>query len=394
LGKGPNYTGCMPPAKPSMDLVRSATDEHVLRAFLAEARLTRAELAVRTGLSKPTASESVRRLTEAGLLRDTGQRTTGRGRVGSYYALSDTLGAAVVAGIAPEGIAVEVVDVRGVVVTRVVEPVDRPAGAREVTERLRAAVEQAVAGSAVPTRLAVVSAADPVDRSTGRLVHLPDAPFLLGEVLPVEVLAPLVDGPVLVDNDVNWAARAERDAAAPRPLMNFGYLYLGEGLGCAVVSDGQVRRGHVGIAGEIAHVVTCGPRGRAMRFTDVFAALGLRQSGTTAIDTDAVLRMLDGSSARATGVRTALARAIGGVLAAAVALTDPELVVLGGSWGVHPAMLEAVREDFGAQPRPVPVRAAAVLDEPSLRGARTAALEELRATVLAPGLRSLADARS
>src|SRR3954449_3863737 len=108
----------MPPAKPSMDLVRSATDEHVLRAFLAESRLTRAELAVRTGLSKPTASESVRRLTEAGLLRDTGERTTGRGRVGSYYALSDRLGTAVVAGIAAEGITVELLDVRGAVVTR------------------------------------------------------------------------------------------------------------------------------------------------------------------------------------------------------------------------------------------------------------------------------------
>src|SRR3954470_24709066 len=167
----------MSPAKPSLELLRSLTDEHVLRALIDKSRLTRAEIAARTGISKPTASESVRRLTEAGLLRDTGERTTGRGRVGSYYALSDTLGAAVVAEIAPEGIAVEVVDVRGEVVTRVVEPVDRPAGAREVTERLRAAVQRAVAGSAVPTRLAVVSAADPVDRSTGRLVHLPDAPF-------------------------------------------------------------------------------------------------------------------------------------------------------------------------------------------------------------------------
>ena len=62
--------------------------------------------------------------------------------------------------------------------------------------------------------LAVVSAADPVDRATGRLVHLPDAPFLLGELDPPAVLAELVDGPVIVDNDVNWAARAERDAAA------------------------------------------------------------------------------------------------------------------------------------------------------------------------------------
>jgi predicted NBD/HSP70 family sugar kinase len=383
----------MTPAKPSMDLVRSVTDEHVLRAFLADARLTRAELAVRTGLSKPTASESVRRLTEAGLLRDTGERTTGRGRVGSYYALSQTLGAAVVAGIAPEGITVEVLDVRGEVAARVEHALHRPAGAREVTRGLRDAVRRAQAGAGLASRLAVVSAADPVDRGTGRLVHLPDAPFLVGELSPAQTLADLVDGPVLVDNDVNWAARAEREAVAPQPLEDFTYLYLGEGLGCAVVSDGQVRRGHVGIAGEIAHVVTRGPRGQAMRLTEVFAALGLRQPGTSAIDTGAVLRVLDGTSARARAARTTLARAVGGVLAATVALTDPELVVLGGPWGTHAGLVAAVREELASQPRCVPVRPAAVLEEPSLRGARTAALQELREAVLVPpGHRDAVDA--
>ena len=72
----------MAPAKPSLDLLRSLTDEHVLRALMAQRRLTRAQLATRTGLSKPTVSDSVRRLCEAGLLADTGERTKGRGRVG------------------------------------------------------------------------------------------------------------------------------------------------------------------------------------------------------------------------------------------------------------------------------------------------------------------------
>src|SRR5215210_3505649 len=156
----------MSPAKPSMHLVRSVTDEQVLRAFLEQPRLTRAELSVRTGLSKPTASESVRRLTEAGLLRDTGERTTGRGRVGSYYALSEALGSAVVAGIAPEGITVEVLNVRGEVVARVTEALHRPARADEVSGRLRDAVGRAQSGAGTVTRLAVVSAADPVDRRT------------------------------------------------------------------------------------------------------------------------------------------------------------------------------------------------------------------------------------
>src|SRR3954452_1559146 len=113
----------MTPAKPSLDLLRSLTDEHVLRALMDEPRLTRAELAARTGISKPTVSESVRRLTEAGLLRDTGERTTGRGRVGSYYALAAGVGSALVVGIAPEGIVAETVDVHGDVTARASEQV-------------------------------------------------------------------------------------------------------------------------------------------------------------------------------------------------------------------------------------------------------------------------------
>src|SRR3712207_1252320 len=101
----------MTPAKPSLELLRSLTDEHVLRALLTERRLTRAEIAGRTGISKPTVGESVRRLTEAGLLRDTGERTTGRGRVGTYFALAENLGVALVIGLASEGVIAEAVDV-------------------------------------------------------------------------------------------------------------------------------------------------------------------------------------------------------------------------------------------------------------------------------------------
>src|SRR3954465_6608879 len=100
----------MESTKPSQDLVRSLTDEHVLRALIQHRRLTRAELAAEIGISKPTAGESVRRLTDRGLVADTGERTTGgrgRGRVGSYYALAPTVGGALAATIGPEGIAAE-----------------------------------------------------------------------------------------------------------------------------------------------------------------------------------------------------------------------------------------------------------------------------------------------
>src|SRR4051794_2385001 len=321
---------------------------------MAHKRATRAEIAAATGLSKPTISESVRRLEAAGAITDTGERTTGRGRIGTYYALAPTTGRALVAGLAPEGIVVETIDVYGDVVSRA----EALAHGSSVGQALRE-----LAGDG-PYRLAVISAADPVDRETGRLVELPDAPFLVGALDPPALLAGVVEGPVTVDNDVNWAARAEGRA------HDFVYLYLGEGLGCAVVSDDEVRRGHAGVAGEIAHLVTVGPGGAAMRLTEVFAALGLRRAGSTAIDVEALLASPHGD----------VARAVCGVLSALVALADPAVVVLGGPWG--PALLETIREEFARAPRHVPVEAAAVEAEPALSAARAAALHQLREAVV------------
>ena len=370
----------MDPAKPSLELLRSLTDEHVLRALMRHRRLTRAELAAEIGISKPTAGESVRRLTEAGVVIDTGERTRGgrgRGRVGSYYALAENVGTALAVSIAPEGIVAECVDAYGETVARAASTISRPARSEQVDEALRAAVAATHDALGVRPRLAVVSAADPVDRTTGRLVHLPDAPFLLGELDPVEVLAPLVEGPVAVDNDVNWAAQAERDHDPT--LTDFVYLYLDEGLGGAIVNDGEVRRGGFGLAGEIAHLITIGPEGRAMRLIEVFGELGLRQHNSTAIDVDRLLVTV--TESETTG--RVLAHAVSGVLAAVAALVDPALVIVGGSWGSDPVVLTGIREAAERLPRRLPIRAAHLTVEPSLTGARHEALARLRAAIVA-----------
>jgi predicted NBD/HSP70 family sugar kinase len=270
----------------------------------------------------------------------------------------------------------EALDVHGEVLARAVEQVERPADPQHVSAALRAAARRAQEGAVGRLRLAVVSAADPVDRVTGRLVHLPDAPFLVGDLAPVDVLAEVVEGPVTVDNDVNWAARAER-AADDALLADFAYLHLGEGLGCAVVNDGTVRRGHVGLVGEIAHVLTVGPQRQAVPFTEVFGALGLRHPGSTAIDVDALLAAVRPGDARAQNVLTVLSQAVCGVLAAVIAFADPELVVIGGTWGLEQALLDAIAAEAHHLPRHVPVRRARLTDQPALVGARNHALDEL-----------------
>ncbi|MEA2136384.1 MAG: hypothetical protein QOC68_4293 [Solirubrobacteraceae bacterium] len=369
----------MATTKPTLELLRSLSDEHVLRALMSQRQATRSEIAAATGLSKPTVSESVRRLSTNGAVVDTGERTTGRGRVGTYYALPATTGLALVASLAPEGIVAEAIDVYGQVVARSQVPVTRSPGAGQVARTLKRVAGEAANG---PFRLAVVSAADPVDRDSGQLVELPDAPFLLGALDAPAVLAELVDGPVTVDNDVNWAARAEHSHSRAAGVQDFVYLFLGEGLGCAVVADGEVRRGHAGLAGEIAHMMTVGPRGEAMRLTDVFDTLGLRRPGSTAIDVPALLRAVEAETESAAEVRSALARAVAGALSAVVALTDPAVVLVGGPWGRQPSVLATVAHEFADAPRSVPVQAAAVNDEPALAAARETALQQLRDAVI------------
>ena len=90
-----------------------------------------------------------------------------------------------------------------------------------------------------------------------------------------------------------------------------------------------------------------------------------------------------GPDAQAVGTRHALGQAISGVLAAIVALADPGLVVIGGSWGRHPVVMQAISSAFAGLPRQVPVRAAGLTDQPSLAGARSDAVRRLRSAIVA-----------
>ena len=74
-----------------------------------------------------------------------------------------------------------------------------------------------------------------------------------------------------------------------------------------------------------------------------------------------------------------------------VALADPELIVIGGSWGAHPLILDAITAAFARLPRHVAVRAATLSAQPSLAGARADALDRLRAAIVAAAHRAGAD---
>ena len=70
-----------------------------------------------------------------------------------------------------------------------------------------------------------------------------------------------------------------------------------------------------------------------------------------------------------------------GVCASVSDLIDPEVIVIGGAWGPHPALNDAVTTHVAALPRSLHVRPASVTTEPSLHGARLDAARLLRETL-------------
>jgi len=72
---------------------------------------------------------------------------------------------------------------------------------------------------------------------------------------------------------------------------------------------------------------------------------------------------------------------VGGVISAAVALTDPAVVIIGGTWGINPLVLEEVRAACERLARPVAIRPALVTGDAPLAGARAHAVHELQSAI-------------
>lgn len=369
--------------KASLALLRRITDRHVVDQLVAAGALTRAEIAAATGISKPTVSESVRRLERDGVVAEAGRAPAGRrGPAGVHYALRADLGVALAVDGGPDGLVAEVLDVRGAVLRRAERTTVSPVTAAELDPVLVDLVTEAVSGLPGPVRSCTVSVAGPVDRASGRLIHLPSSPFVVDELDPRSLLAPVVGVEVDVDNDVNWAALAEHDAGVAAGLDDFCYLHLGHGLGGAVVREGAVVRGHAGLAGEPAHMLTTGPAGQALRLVECFGELGLVRPGSDTIDVARVREVLTGSAEDDRRRRDAVVVAVAGVVASVAALLNPAAVVVGGPWADAAGFLDRLtaRTSRVAVP-PTPVVPAALGSSAPLHGARLAALRSLRSAL-------------
>lgn len=184
-----------------------------------------------------------------------------------------------------------------------------------------------------------------------------DAPNLVGFDQPVDLRGRLLeafgsDVDVRIDNDVNVAALGEARYGAGRDAGDLLAVWWGTGVGGGLVLDGAVRRGVHGLAGEIGHLTiraegrpcSCGGIGHLEAYAGRAAmeaeARRLHAAGTSTalVELAGEDRMrskvwdkaLRGGDVVAARLVTEAVEALGIGIAAALAVIDAEVVVLGG----------------------------------------------------------------
>jgi predicted NBD/HSP70 family sugar kinase len=369
-------------------LLRAINDRAALELLLDHGPLTRAQLGELTGLSKVTASQLVERLEERGLVSRVGEQAGGRGPNASLYAVVPTSAFVVGVEIGPEHAVAACADITGAVVGRVEQSThdtDDPVGVvhKAVIEAARSA--RAPIGK---VRRVVLGSPGLVDPSTGDLSFAYDLPRWQRGLLAA--LREDLKRAVVFENDVNLAAVAEAHTGAARGVDDFVLLWLGRGVGMAVVLGGRLHRGVSGAAGEIGYLPVAGapvPRGgrakggfKELAVADAVRAVA-REHGFRAASAQEAVRAAVDAGAEGAPVLDELARRLGLGLAAACVVLDPALVVLAGEVGVAGGVTLAQRvqrEVAAIAPVSPRVVVSEAVSEPVLHGALLTALDAAR----------------
>ncbi|MEU4152190.1 ROK family transcriptional regulator [Streptomyces sp. NPDC026659] len=252
------------PASPST--ARLINDRLALRLLQREGSLTAGRLKQLTGLSRPTVADLLERLAASGLITVVGESgAERRGPNARLYGIVADRAHLAALDVRTGGVLVLVSDLIGRVLAEVSVPIDGEAGTGAAVERAVGAVERAAteaSGGAGWGRLHTVGIGAPglVDPATGELRDSSGLPAW-HRSLVAALQERLPEARVTVENETNLAAVAEQREGAARDRDTFVLLWLGHGVGAAVVLDGTLRRGASGGTGEIGFLPVPGTGG-------------------------------------------------------------------------------------------------------------------------------------
>ncbi|MER8046237.1 ROK family transcriptional regulator [Streptomyces sp. NPDC094032] len=358
----------------SPSTARAINDRLALRLLQDEGPLTATQLKTLTGLSRPTVADLVDRLSGSGLVHVVGEAgAERRGPNAKLYGIVADRAHLAALDVRTRSVSVVVSDLLGATLAEATVPIGDGTAPEPAVDQAVALLERTVreagAGRLHSVAVGAPGLIDPATRELGDTAKLPAWHRRL-----VTVLRRRLPAAVLVENEVNLAAVAElREGAARAAHDTFVLLWLGQGIGAAVVLDGRLRRGASGGAGEIGFLPVPGTSGLPSAYgcDGGFHELAC----AAAVDALAVSYGLDPATALESGdgrFLDALAARLAIGAASVAAVLDPGCVVLGGETGHRggDALAARVQARLATlSPLRTEVRATTLGDAGILRGA-------------------------
>lgn len=370
-------------------LMRAMNERLVLEQVRAAGPVSRPDLALRTGLSKPTVALALSSLEADRLVRVAGLRTGVRGPAAVLYEIRPEAAYVLGLDVGREYLRAALADLTGAVRARVSHRVHASSAPRRVAELTSLADEVAASGGIRRRQIAQVVIGSPgvFDEARGA--------FRLARNFPgwerpevVNELRQVFGHGTVFENDVDLAALAERDHGHGRDVSTFCFVSVGTGIGMGLVLDGRLHRGAHGAAGEIAYlplgdetaaapaevrrhgqleaVASAAAVVRAARRHGLGGSLSARRVFAAAAEGDEAASSAVGEEAEL----------VGRAVAAVIAVVDPEMVVLGGGIGRAPGFAEAVADHLEAHAVVMPeLRVSALGDDAVVDGSLAAGLE-------------------
>ena len=384
------------PGTPS--LLRAINERTLLEYLRSHQPTSRAQLARATGLSKPTVSQALASLEEAGLVRPVGQSISSKGgRVAILYEPNPAAGYVVGVDVGRGWVRCAVANLAGQIIARSDKPNDVQSASTLVALLSQLARDLVVQAGLSWSQVihAVIGTPGIFDEQSKRVLFASNLPEWGRHGLVTELQAAFGLS-LSVENDANLAALAERSFGWGSTANTFVYITIGTGIGMGIVINGSLYRGARGAAGEIGFLpfglenALSAASKESGTISETY--LGMFEEATAAeaiicqgqkLGLPAFLspRQIFDEAQQGNPKALAVVEQEGDRLALAIAaitaVLDPELIVLGGGIGQRTELLLPPIERRLQQLTPLrpPIVASKLGDDSVLLGSIATALE-------------------
>lgn len=317
-----------------------ASAGEVFRLIRDREATTRSDIGRITGLSRTAVTLRVGQLLDHGLVveRAEGSSTGGRPPVRLQFHAEG--GVVLAAALGASRAQVAVCDLAGRVLAETGLSVDLTEGPESVLTSAVKHLDNLLAEAGrdeKDIRGIGVSVPSAIDVGTGRSVSPSVQPGWSDVVIP-DYFTSRFPVPVRVDNDVNVLALAEHKMYAG--VDDMLVIKASTGIGAAILAGGRLQRGAAGASGEIGHIKVCGGGGVLCRCgnQDCLEAVAsgwalmrqMSERGRPVADTRAIAELVRAGDPDALRLVREAGRRIGEVVAGAVNLLNPAMIIIGG----------------------------------------------------------------